>query len=739
MHWNFAVHRFALFFILLVVSTVLLLGGNTGKLARRVTDAATGEPLVGATVLVEETVLGAATDVDGNYVILNVPPGIYTLRASTVGYQPEVYQNVRVSIDLTTTIDCKLRQTAVRIMGVLAEEILSERLRNPSHRYCEQIERTSAVGTRLWPVVPSWAKDAIWYQIFTERFWNGDLSNDPKKEDLIGAWPHEVAADWQISSWTADWYELQPWERDGKGFYFHVQQRRYGGDLQGVIDKLDYLKELGVNAVYFNPLFESPSLHKYDATFYHHIDNNFGPDPEGDRRIWSEENHADPQAWKWTAADRLFLKLISEAHKRNIKVVIDGVFNHVGVTFWAFEDVKKNQQESLFKDWFIIKHWDDPKTNENEFDYQCWYGARELPELREDEHGIVSGPREHIHAVVRRWMDPNGDGNPEDGIDGWRLDVADMVSLNFWREFRLWVRSINPEAYLVGEVWWEDWQNGKMFNAAPWLQGDAFDAVMNYRWAREAAQFFAGRATKISVSEFARRSESLRNDYPNDNNYVLMNLYDSHDTDRLGSRIVNADLPYDRNVGVNDNRSYNVRKPTSNELEMQKLMALFQMTYVGAPMIYYGTEAGMWGADDPDCRKPMLWKDLSYKNERSHPFGLQRPDDPNVFNEDLFRWYAKLIRIRNIHIELRRGTFVPLVVDDASDIFSFERRLEGNRTVVVLNNSDELKKIRIPIPSAEGNAAVNDLLTGERFSALQNVIEVEVKRKSGVILSFENE
>jgi len=190
---------------------------------------------------------------------------------------------------------------------------------------------------------------------------------------------------------------------------------------------------------------------------------------------------------------------------------------------------------------------------------------------------------------------------------------------------------------------------------------------------------------------------------------------------------------------VNDNRSYNVRKPTSNELEMQKLMALFQMTYVGAPMIYYGTEAGMWGADDPDCRKPMLWKDLSYKNERSHPFGLQRPDDPNVFNEDLFRWYAKLIRIRNIHIELRRGTFVPLVVDDASDIFSFERRLEGNRTVVVLNNSDELKKIRIPIPSAEGNAAVNDLLTGERFSALQNVIEVEVKRKSGVILSFENE
>jgi glycosidase len=608
-----------------------------------------------------------------------------------------------------------------------------------SPRYSEEIERRSAAGTQSWPAVPSWAKGAIWYQIFTERFCNGDLSNDPKKEDLIGAWPHEVAADWQISRWIGDWYELQPWERDGKGFYFHVQQRRYGGDLQGVIDKLDYLKELGVNAIYFNPLFESPSLHKYDATFYHHIDNNFGPDPEDDRRIWSEENHADPQAWKWTAADRLFLQFISEAHKRNIKVVIDGVFNHVGLTFWAFEDVKKNQQKSLFKDWFIVKRWDDSKTNENEFDYQGWYGARELPELREDEHGIVSGPREHIHAVVRRWMDPNGDGNPEDGIDGWRLDVADMVSLNFWREFRLWVRCINPEAYLVGEVWWEDWQNDKMFNAAPWLQGDAFDAVMNYRWAREAVWFFAGKATKISASEFARRLESLRSDYPNDNNYVLMNLYDSHDTDRLGSRIANADLPYDRNVGVNDNRSYNVRKPLAGELETQKLMALFQMTYVGAPTIYNGTEAGMWGADDPDCRKPMLWKDLSYKNEQNHPFGLQRPDDPNIFNEDLFRWYAKLIRIRNTHIELRTGAFAPLVVYDANDIFGFERRLQGNRVVVVLNNSDELKKIRIPILSAERNTVVSDLLTGERFSALQNVIEVEVKRKSGVILAFEKE
>ncbi|HEX9613859.1 MAG TPA: alpha-amylase family glycosyl hydrolase, partial [Bacteroidota bacterium] len=126
--------------------------------------------------------------------------------------------------------------------------------------------------------VPSWAKSAVWYQIFPERFRNGDPSNDPKREDLVGSWPHEFPANWQISNWTGDWYELQPWESADRGFYYHAQHRRYGGDLQGVIDKLDYLKDLGITAIYFNPLFESPSLHKYDAASFHHIDDNFGPD-----------------------------------------------------------------------------------------------------------------------------------------------------------------------------------------------------------------------------------------------------------------------------------------------------------------------------------------------------------------------------------------------------------------------------------------------------------------------------
>jgi len=621
--------------------------------------------------------------------------------------------------------------TRILVVGFLSA--LPFVLFDGSSQYPKKIEQTSASSARLRRGVPSWATNALWYQIFPERFRNGDPSNDPREEDLNGAWPHEVAREWQISRWTGDWYELQPWERDGKGFYFHVQQRRYGGDLQGVLDKLDYLQELGINAIYFNPLFESPSLHKYDATFYHHIDNNFGPDPEGDRRIWSEENCADPQTWKWTSADRLFLQVISEAHRRNIKIVIDGVFNHVGLTFWAFEDVKRNQEKSRYKDWFIIKRWDDPTTEANEFSYQGWYGVMELPELREDDNGIVTGPREHIHAVVKRWMDPNGDGNPDDGIDGWRLDVADMVSLNFWREFRLWVRAINPETYLVGEVWWEDWQNGKMYNAAPWLQGDAFDAVMNYRWAREAVQFFAGKTTKIPVSEFLLRLASLRNDYPDENNYVLMNLYDSHDTDRLGSRIVNGDLPYDKNVGVNDNRSYNVRKPQPGEIDTQKLMALFQMTYVGAPMIYYGTEAGMWGADDPDCRKPMVWPDYTFDEERSHPFKNDRRADRNGFDQELFRWYAKLIKLRNTHPVLRTGMFEPILTPDTSGVLAFRRAAAGEQCVVVLNNTWITKRISIPILYRQ-NGELTDLLSLKKFIVSDGSVTMTIEGKSGIVL-----
>ncbi|MGB2868980.1 MAG: glycoside hydrolase family 13 protein [Bacteroidota bacterium] len=582
--------------------------------------------------------------------------------------------------------------------------------------------------------VPGWAKRAVWYQIFPERFRNGDASNDPRPEDMAGSWPHQVDKDWQTSNWTGDWYELQPWERsDSKGFYFHAQQRRYGGDLQGVLDKLDYLKDLGITAIYFNPLFESPSLHKYDATCYHHIDNNFGPDPAGDKRIWSGEDPANPSTWKWSSADRLFLKLIQEAHKRGMKIVIDGVFNHVGMTFWAFQDVEKNQQASPFKDWFIINQWDNPATSQNEFKYAGWYGVKELPEFREDDRGLVHGPREHIHAVVQRWMDPNGDGNPEDGIDGWRLDAADKVNIEFWKEFRTWVWNINPEAYIVGELWWEDWGSDKMFNAAPWLQGDTFDAVMNYRWAREAFLYFAGVKTKIRATDFSARLDALRQDYPTDVNFGLMNLYDSHDTDRIPSHIINGDLSYDKRVGAADNREYLVRKPNEDELATEKLMALFQMTYVGAPVIYYGTEAGMWGGDDPDDRKPMLWADYTYEPEKSHPFNKPRPVDANVFSSALFEYYKNLIGIRNSNSALSDGEFVPLVTDDEHDVYCYLRHDERQSVIVAMNPSTVMNEVQCGLPESVKAGSWKSLLDQRAVQAQSHTLRLTLKPKSGDI------
>jgi len=583
--------------------------------------------------------------------------------------------------------------------------------------------------------VPAWAKEAVWYQIFPERFRNGDKNNDPTANDIKGSWPHEEPKEWHISSWTGDWYKLQPWEdANGKGFYYNAQLRRYGGDLQGVIDRLDYLKKLGINAIYLNPIFESPSLHKYDATMYHHVDNNFGSDPEGDRKIWSSENPADPKSWKWTSADKRFLKLLSEAHKRDMRVIIDGVFNHAGMTFWAIEDVKKNGEKSTYKDWFTVKSYDNPATPENEFSYDGWLGVKELPEFREDANGLLPGSREHIQAIVKRWGDPNSDGNPSDGVDGWRLDVADMVAMPFWQDFRKWVRAINPDAYIIGEVWWEDYGKGKMFNAEKWLRGDVFDAVMNYRFAREVGYFFKGNKSKISASEFVHRLDSLRSEYRNDANYVLMNLMDSHDTDRLPSQIINADTRYDGNVNVNDNRDYDVRKPNAEEIKTQKLMVLFQMTYVGAPMIYYGDEAGMWGADDPDERKPMLWADMKFENEASHPFGKPRPNDTNEFNADLFAHYATCANIRQKSSALKLGDFSTLVADDTKDVIAFKRSYKNDHVVVILNNSHQSQDVILPLTNHLAGLTKWGILFGRMMTMQQDAVKVSLAAKSGIIL-----
>ncbi len=572
--------------------------------------------------------------------------------------------------------------------------------------------------------VPSWAKEAVWYQIFPERFANGDLNNDPMPVDMVGAWPYFTPDGWQIHPWNSDWYKLQPWEaKQNKNFYDIVNIRRYGGDIQGIIDKLDYLKELGITAIYLNPIFESPSLHKYDASFYHHIDNNFGPDPDVDREIWSKENYADPSTWQWTSADKLFLKLIEEVHKRGMKIIIDGVFNHTGTQFWAFKDIVKNQQNSLYKDWFIIKNWDNTNTTESEFEYAGWMGVRDLPEIKEDENGLVKGPREHVHAVVKRWMDPNGDGDPSDGIDGWRLDVAEMVNHNFWRDFRKWVREINPDAYIVGEVWWEDWNNYKMFNAAPWL-GDQFDAVMNYRFTRAVKDFVLADKVKISADAFVDTINTMLENYK-ENFSVMMNLLGSHDTERLGSLAVNPDGRYDHQGNARDNKNFDVRKPNAIEYNKIKLAYGIQFTMPGAPQIYNGDEAGMWGGDDPDCRKPNVWQNIEYEPESTHPFNKPRPVDEVKFDQSMFDWIKKLASIRATNKALSLGDIKFEIVDNDKNILAFKRQWQSEELIILINRNAgvyklDLKKVKLISDKKE----MKDLVSGTVINQVNSDLEL---------------
>jgi glycosidase len=594
-----------------------------------------------------------------------------------------------------------------------------------------------AQNTKEIPRVPDWAKDAVWYQIFPERFANGDSSNDPTPHDMQGAWPYKIPDGWQISPWTSDWYKLQPWEKStGHDFYWNAGVRRYGGDIQGIIDHLDYLQDLGITAIYLTPIFESPSSHKYDTRMYHHVDNNFGPNPAEDEKIWATENPADPSTWKWTSADKLFLKLIQEVHKRGMKIILDGVFNHVGTSFWAFQDVVKNQQKSAFKDWFRIRAWDDPNTPQNEFEYEGWNGVKDLPEIKKNnEQELAPGFGEHVHAIIKRWMDPNGDGDPSDGIDGWRLDVAEKVGIPFWRQFRSWVKDVNPNGYITGEIWWENWPINQMFVASPWLQGDAFDGVMNYRFAQAVKKFVADRKDQISAKAFADSITAPQKEYHPDNLYVLQNLLDSHDVDRIGSQLVNPDRWYDHYANPGQNKAYYVRKPTETELAKQKLIAGIQMTMPGAPMIYYGDEAGMWGGDDPDCRKPMVWPDKKYDIEVSDPLGRKREPDSVNFNTDLYHWYKGLISIRRQHKALSRGDLNFFLLNDEEHVVAYSRTLGDEMIIIVVNNSNDKKSVVTTISAAAGNKNIfMNLLDGRMFRSKGNKYTIDLKPYEIMIL-----
>ena len=531
--------------------------------------------------------------------------------------------------------------------------------------------------------IPEWSHHAVWYQIFPERFRNADESNDPGRygeyENLVG--------------WNTDWWAVLPGETapddEYDNFYTgtgDVWNRRYGGDLQGVREKLPYLRELGVNAIYFNPIFEAESMHKYDTADFRHVDDNFGVRDDGEEYPPRFEGEtADPVTWVWSPSDKVFLDFLEEAHAQGFRVIIDGVFNHTGRAHPFFQDVLQNGRNSEYADWFEITDWGtggEPGT-EGGIQWAAWDQPNgHLPVFKkDDELGLAEGPRQHIFDITKRWTDPDGDPSTRDGVDGWRLDVPGDIPHPFWKDWREVVKAANPDAYITGEIW---------SFAEPWLQGDEFDATMNYPFAMAAQDFFVDDATAIPPSEFAERLEELTNRYARPITLAMQNLMASHDTDRLASMFVNPDRPYDGanrpqdNAASFDGPAYDPREPTAQERAKMRQLVMFQHAFVGAPMTYYGDEAGMWSPDDPSNRQPLPWPDRG-------PYA----GSSDGFDEDVFADFRRAMAIRNSVPALRTGAFETVLADDASGVYAFERRGEEGLAYVVLAG-DEAASVEVP-------------------------------------------
>ena len=538
-------------------------------------------------------------------------------------------------------------------------------------------------------ITPAWAENAVWYQIFPERFKNGDTANDPANSPI----EHMVA-------WTSKWFDAQPGEKPGiENFYDgngEVWKRRYGGDVQGLKQSLPYLKSLGITAIYLNPVFEAESMHKYDTTDYRHIDDNFGV--KGDWPVAGETE--DPKTWKWSKSDLVFLDFVAEAHKQGIKVVLDGVFNHVGRPCPFFQDVLERGKKSPYADWFEITDWGDEANWKKMADpfavhgkpggiqWKAWDGANGfLPAFKKnDATGLGAGPMKLIDDISTRWLAPDGDASR--GVDGFRLDAANEVPHPFWVQWRDVVKKAKPDAYITGEIW---------SPAQSWINdGKQFDAVMNYQFAMPTLDFFANRAKATKPSAYASRLTEVVYMYPQQASRVMMNLFNSHDTDRMASMFVNPDRAYDSGNRLQEAiaKDYSSRKPNASERQRQMQAVAMQMSFLGAPMIYYGDEAGMYSADDPSDRQPMTWPGLKFA-------------DPDVgFDQKIFDGFQRLIAIRNTLPALKDGDFWPLVADDAAGTLAFARGDAKQNAYVVFNRSEKEATIDVPVVAADAGATL---------------------------------
>lgn len=351
---------------------------------------------------------------------------------------------------------------------------------------------------------PDWVNQTIWYQIFPERFANGDTSNDP-----MG---------------------VKPWkyEKTNLGDY-------YGGDLRGIIEKLPHLQQLGITGLYMTPVFEADSNHKYNTRNYKKVDSQFGTNQD-------------------------LKELVLEAHRRGIKVMLDGVFNHTGTDIEPWLDVVEKGQESPYADWYMVHKWPITQAGDTRDGRYYSFGfAENMPKLNTNKQEVI----EYLLDIVRFWME-------EFDIDGLRLDVGNEVSHRFLKDLRHMTKEIKGDFYLLGEIWHDSME---------WLRGDEYDGVMNYPLAAAISDFWLYDNWEKKEFEYAiNRCFTM---YMQQTNDVLFNLLDSHDTNRLMDKVGDKDVFY------------------------QQLAVLFTMP--GSPCIYYGTEIAMEGGHDPDCRRCMPW------------------------------------------------------------------------------------------------------------------------------------
>ncbi|NNE42776.1 MAG: DUF3459 domain-containing protein, partial [Gemmatimonadetes bacterium] len=538
----------------------------------------------------------------------------------------------------------------------------TENLNSPMFAYSE------AAFPRF--TTPDWVRNGVIYQIFPERFANGDRSNDPdfKEEYYDGrtTLPASGKTNGEYYHLVEDWNDFgglakSPYRTDGKPDYFSF----YGGDIAGLREKLDYLEDLGITIIYFNPLFQARSNHKYEAYDYLSIDPHFGTEEE-------------------------FKTFVKEAHARGIRIVADWVINHIGDHSPYFQDTVKNGKKSPYWDWFEWNRWPLPShepTDWTEY-YECWWGFAHMPDLNFDlsrsssqENGVASVEDAEVNQPVVDYILESARWWLEDlDIDGFRLDVPNEVPFWVWKIFRDEVRSIKPDAYLVGEIW---------SDAGDWVSPDCFDATMNYKYFKDPVTDFVGHG-RIDAARFDRALQAGRMAYPEQASQVMMNLIDSHDTPRYLN-------------GVN------------GDLRRLHLTALFAMTYVGAPHIYYGDEIAMTGGADPDCRRPFRW---NWKEDRDRAA--------------THAWYRSLIHLRKDHPALSTGDFRSLVAQ--GPLYAFARTDGDDEFIVVLNVGKQGTDVQIPV-GALGSGGWEDVLESRgTLSPADGTLTVDVDGVSGVIL-----